>query len=214
MTDTKHKNVYSALCAAQSQMGAVVKGSVNPAFKSKYADLADVVSVAVPALNANGIALFHQFIKTGDEQNMRTVLHHGESGTELFCDVPLLVMQNNMQGMKSATTYAKRIGLESLTGIAPEDDDGNAAASAPPAPKPATSKAAPSRKAYEDLVTDLRRCDVPADCDAWWKDSECQSLRAQLPLDWLESLKDEFKAHKQSLVAKVADDAQNPFAGG
>jgi hypothetical protein len=39
-----------------------------------------------------------------------------------------------MQGMKSATTYAKRIGLESLSGIAPEDDDGNAAAKAPPPP--------------------------------------------------------------------------------
>jgi hypothetical protein len=33
-----------------------------------------------------------------------------------------------MQGMKSATTYAKRIGIESLTGIAPDDDDGNGAA--------------------------------------------------------------------------------------
>ena len=39
-----------------------------------------------------------------------------------------------MQGMKSATTYAKRIGVESLTGIAPEADDGTAAAKAPPPP--------------------------------------------------------------------------------
>jgi hypothetical protein len=38
-----------------------------------------------------------------------------------------------MHGFKSATTYAKRIGLESVTGVAPEDDDGNAAAKSPPA---------------------------------------------------------------------------------
>jgi DNA-binding transcriptional MocR family regulator len=43
------------------------------------------------------------------------------------------VDKNNMQGMKSATTYAKRIGLESLSGVAPDtDDDGNAAAKAAP----------------------------------------------------------------------------------
>ena len=44
-----------------------------------------------------------------------------------------------MQGYKSATTYAKRIGIESLTGIAPEDDDGNAAAKAPPKAAPTIS---------------------------------------------------------------------------
>ena len=201
-----HKNIHVALAVAQAEMGPVVKGATNPHFKSKYADLSDVVSVAIPALTANGIALFHQPIRMDGEAFMRTVLAHGESETEITCDVPLIVAGNNMQAFKSATTYAKRIGVESLTGIAPEDDDGNAAASAPPPAKAAPSKAAPSRAAYEALVTDLRRCDVPADCDAWWKDAECVQLRAQLPLDWLESLKDEFKAHKQSLIAKVAGD--------
>jgi hypothetical protein len=42
--------------------------------------------------------------------------------------VELIIGKNDMQGYKSATTYAKRIGLESVTGLAPEDDDGNAAA--------------------------------------------------------------------------------------
>jgi hypothetical protein len=78
---------------------------------------------------------------------MRTVFHHAESGTELFCDVPLIVNKNDMQGMKSATTYAKRIGLESLSGIAPEDDDGNAAASAPPQKQ---ERAAPAKPRTED----------------------------------------------------------------
>jgi dissimilatory sulfite reductase (desulfoviridin) alpha/beta subunit len=50
----------------------------------------------------------------------------------LHCDVPLIVDKNNMQGMKSATTYAKRIGVESLAAIAADDDDGNAAAKSPP----------------------------------------------------------------------------------
>jgi hypothetical protein len=132
--------------------------------------------------------------------------------------VPLIVAQNNMQGMKSATTYAKRIGVESLTGIAPEDDDGNAAASAPPANKPAQEAAKPAskdvdaRKLYAALVEDMRRCDLPADMDAWWTDSECVEKRATLPSDWKANLAAEFKAHKIDLIAKVEKDEQTPFA--
>lgn len=123
-----HKNVYVALAAAQMEMGTVTKGSVNPAFKSRYADLADVMQAVLPALNANGLALFHTFV----DGAMRTTVIHGESETRIECDVPLIVAKNDMQSMKSATTYAKRIGTESVTGVAPEDDDGNAAAKAAP----------------------------------------------------------------------------------
>ena len=129
---TTHKNIYIALAAAQTEMGTVVKGAVNPHFRSKYADLADVMQVALPALNKHGIAAWHSTVSADGTIIMRTTLSHGESDTHINCDVPLIVAKNDMQGMKSATTYAKRIGIESLTGIAPEDDDGNAAAKAPP----------------------------------------------------------------------------------
>ena len=48
------------------------------------------------------------------------------------CPVPLIVQKNDMQGLGSAITYARRYGLMSMAGIAPEDDDGNAAAAAAP----------------------------------------------------------------------------------
>jgi hypothetical protein len=128
----EHKNVYMALAAAQADMGTVKKGSVNPAFKSKYADLADVVATVSPALNAQGIAFYATAIVIEGERYMRTVFAHGASDTLIHCDVPLIVTKNDMQGFKSAVTYAKRIGLESLSGVAPEDDDGNAAAKAAP----------------------------------------------------------------------------------
>jgi len=109
-------------------MGKVVKGATNPHFKSKYADLADVMQVAIPALNAHGVAPWHSVVVVGEQNFMRTTLSHGATDTHITCDVPLLVSKADMQGMKSATTYAKRIGIESLTGIAPDDDDGNGAA--------------------------------------------------------------------------------------
>ena len=129
---TTHKNVHAALARAQSEMTSVLKGSINPHFKSKYADLADVYKVVLPPLNNNGLALYSKIVTVDGEKCMRTVVYHGETDTCIECDVPLIVQKNDMQGMKSATTYAKRIGAESICGIAPEDDDGNAAVRSAP----------------------------------------------------------------------------------
>jgi hypothetical protein len=139
---SEHKNIYSALCAAQQEFGQVTKGSTNPAFKSKYADLADVANVVIPTLSNHGVAVLH-YMAGDDLSAMRTEFVHAASETRVHCDVPLIVDRQNMQGMKSATTYAKRIGLESLSGIAPEDDDGNAASKSPPSAKPQPKPAAP-----------------------------------------------------------------------
>lgn len=154
-----HKNVWSALAAAQAQMGKLVKDATNPHFKSKYADLANVMAVALPALNANGLVLYHQIVNDG--QTMRTVVMHGESETRIECDVPLIVAKNDMQGFKSATTYAKRIGAESVTGLAPDDDDGNDAANA--APKPVSS--AEMKRKLAEIDNDLLDCQSISDVD-------------------------------------------------
>ena len=132
-------------------MGKVVKKSENPHFRSTYADLADVISVALPALNAEGICLHHKMSSMGDMMSMVTILTHGDSETYVSCEVPLIVSKHDMQGMKSAITYAKRIGVESLTGIAPEDDDGNAAAKAPPPPPKPKAKPQVSDERRETL---------------------------------------------------------------
>ena len=178
---TEHKNIYMALCAAQAGMGKVVKGATNPAFKSKYADLGDVVSVAVPALNEQGVAMFHYMLRDEHGAVMRTTLVHGASGTEISCDVPLIINKNDMQGMKSATTYAKRIGLESLTGIAPEDDDGNAAAKA--APKAEVGKLIGKEQYVEmsDLMFDTNT-DEAKFC-AYWKVKQLEDMTEKQAID-------------------------------
>jgi hypothetical protein len=145
-------NIYTALAVAQQEFGSVQKGSVNPAFKSKYADLADVASVVIPTLARHGVAVIHYI--DADGKAMVTAFVHGESGTRVECPVPLIVNKQDMQAYKSATTYAKRIGLESLSGVAPEDDDGNAdAAARPQAARPAPQSARPApqgaRPAYD-----------------------------------------------------------------
>jgi len=182
---TEHKNIYIALSAAQAEMGPVVKGAVNPHFRSKYADLADVMQVALPALNKQGIAAWHSTVISDGTTMMRTTLSHGESDTHINCDVPLIVTKNDMQGMKSATTYAKRIGIESLTGIAPEDDDGNAAAKA--APKPEASISADQFREIQGLI-EATSTDETKFCQ-FLKVSELHSMNAKQAADAIAMLK-------------------------
>jgi hypothetical protein len=184
---TEHKNIYMALGAAQAGMGKVVKGSTNPAFKSKYADLADVVSVAMPALTEQGIAMYHTMLRDEYGAVMRTILVHGASGTEISCDVPLIINKNDMQGMKSATTYAKRIGLESLTGIAPEDDDGNAAAKAAPKVEAARLIGVDQFREINELIFDTATDEVKF-C-AYWKVKTLEELTDKQGIDAIAMLK-------------------------
>ena len=126
-----HKGIFHALAAAQAQMGKAIKDSTNPAFRSKYADLASVMDACLPALNANGVAVYQPTIDDDTGRFVETILAH-ESGETIRCRVPLIVQKNDMQGYGSAVTYARRYGLMCMAGIAPEDDDGNAAAKAAP----------------------------------------------------------------------------------
>ena len=128
---SEHKNIAAALAAAQAQMGKALKSANNPHFKSKYADLSSVVDATMPALNANGIAVIQPMQESETGRVVMTKFIH-TSGEVLECAIPLIVAKNDMQGMGSAITYARRYGLMSLAGIAPEDDDGNAAAQAAP----------------------------------------------------------------------------------
>jgi hypothetical protein len=126
------KGIATALAKAQMNMGKALKQANNPHFRSKYADLGNVMDACLPALNEAGIALIQP---TGEDEHGRyveTILIHGESGESLTCRVPLMVSKNDMQGYGSAVTYARRYGLMAMAGIAPEDDDGHAASKAPP----------------------------------------------------------------------------------
>lgn len=115
---------YKALAKAQAEMRRAEKGGNNPHFRSKYADLGNVQDACMDALRANGFAVFQP---TGhDELGMfvKTVLAH-QSGETLEARTPLLVGKNDMQGLGSAITYARRYGLLCMSGVAPEDDDAN-----------------------------------------------------------------------------------------
>ena len=77
--DSKMQNIAKALAAAQANMGKALKQANNPHFRSKYADLGNVMDACLPALNEAGIALIQP---TGEDDHGRyveTVLIHGEA---------------------------------------------------------------------------------------------------------------------------------------
>lgn len=121
------KNIASAIVKAQRQFAPALKTSANPHFKSRYADLAACVEAVIDALNSNGIALIQQTHECENGVIVETMFLH-ESGESLSggrLHVP--ATKADAQGYGSALTYARRYSLMAAAGIAPEDDDGNAA---------------------------------------------------------------------------------------
>jgi len=121
------KQICSALVKAQKGFGPALKSSQNPHFKSRYADLSACVEAVVEALNDNGIALTQHTHHAEGGVCVETILIH-ESGEELsFGKLFVPCTKQDAQGYGSAITYARRYQLQTALGIAPEDDDGNAA---------------------------------------------------------------------------------------
>ena len=114
-----------ALVKAQKAMGAVLKNASNPHLKSKYADLGSVLDACQSALHDNGFAIMQPCGKDQEGAFVETVLAH-ESGESFASRVYLVIGKQDMQGVGSAITYARRYGLLGMAGLAPEDDDGEA----------------------------------------------------------------------------------------
>ena len=125
----------AALSQAQGVMKGALKDSANPFFKSRYADLASVVEAIRAAFSSNGLS-YIQTVEPSDKDEVRvetTLLH--SSGEWISCGIlSLPVSKIDAQGYGSALTYARRYSLSAAVGVAPEDDDGNAASLAKPKP--------------------------------------------------------------------------------
>ena len=121
------KNIAAAFVKAQRQFGPALKTSVNPHFKSKYADLANCIEAVIEALNANGIGLMQRTYECKDGVLLETVFIH-ESGEVMECGMlHVPASKQDAMGFGSALTYARRYSILAATGLAPEDDDGVAA---------------------------------------------------------------------------------------
>lgn len=116
----------AALAAAQGEIKPALKDQNNPFFKSKYADLASVWDVIREPLSKNRLAVVQTTANSGESIVVITMLVHS-SGEWIRGTLALKPVKSDPQAIGSAITYGRRYALASMCGVAPEDDDGNAA---------------------------------------------------------------------------------------
>lgn len=121
------KQIATALLKAQSEMSNPKKGSTNPFFKSKYADLNSIREAVIPILNANGISVLQPIVHVDSKNFVKTILLH-ESG-ELMESLTEIIYNkiNDAQAQGSGISYARRYSLQSFVCVGADDDDGQKA---------------------------------------------------------------------------------------
>lgn len=135
--------ITKALVQFQTEVKKVTYNKENPYFKSRYADLANIIETTKPALVNNGLAVTQLVDMTFDGQGnpigiINTVLAH-ESG-QFISTKTFYPISGKPQDQGSAITYMRRYALSAILGIASEDDDDANAASGKDVTKKETKK--------------------------------------------------------------------------
>jgi enamine deaminase RidA (YjgF/YER057c/UK114 family) len=182
-----------ALAAAQGEIRNAPKTSDNPFFKSRYADLAEVVDAVRGPLSKNGLAVVQIPLSTdGRTVTIHTVLMH-TSGQWIDGDLTLAPVKVDPQGIGSATTYGRRYALQGFTGVAPTDDDDGNAASGKAVEQKAVAALQQVKQVLQDNGTKMKESVTQA----------VLTLRADTAA-WL-SLESDPEAIKQTYQAEVED---------
>jgi len=140
-----------ALIQLQREIKGAEKGSENPFYHSKYADLESCWKAVRPSLSNNGLALCQLVgeFDTNGSQGLETVLMH-ESGEWIsgYASIPLA--KKDPHGAGSGITYLRRYGLAAILGLLQVDDDANAAVNEPDDSKKERKKLKTPRKIPSD----------------------------------------------------------------
>jgi hypothetical protein len=182
-TSEQVHEIAAALAKAQGEMEGATKSAANPFFKSKYADLASVREACMGPLSKHGIAVLQSPSAEGAVVSVETMLVHS-SGQWIRGVVTVTAKDDSPQAIGSCITYCRRYALQSFAGVAPEDDDGEAAQGR-------------SKSAAKPTV------DVPTGYDDWLLDLSAvvPEGTAALQSAWKQS-KPEYRAHLTATNAK------------
>jgi len=155
-----------ALNKFQAECSGAKKSASNPFFKSKYADLEEVINCAKGPLMTNGLSV-SQFPTAEDGKcGVETILMHS-SGEWISSVLLLACTKQDPQAYGSAITYARRYAYQSVLGIPSEDDDANAATKSKP--KSAAVKPVDTKKVAA-LQLAVAECEDKAELRKLWAD--------------------------------------------
>lgn len=150
-------NLAKAMAVMQGQLQAASKDKTNPHFRSSYADLASCFDACRTPLSDNKLSVIQLPSANGVNASVRTILLH-ESGEYISHVLTVQSRDAGPQAIGSAITYLRRYSLCSVVGIAPDDDDGNAASKPVTTqynrkPDPALSKPKPAHTSSKPAAT-------------------------------------------------------------
>lgn len=168
-------DLVAALASAQGLIHNAAKGQDNPFFRSKYADLAAVWDVIRQPLSSHGLSVVQVPSTTGQGVvSVETMLAHtsGQWIKSRLVVVPGYTdKEDNFhrlfdpQAVGSAITYARRYALQSIVGVAPEDDDGNRASGR--GRETADDRRQAKREAAAEEHSGKIAGEIPPDPDTW-----------------------------------------------
>ena len=125
MSDNKAISGYVKACLELT--GKVKKDGQNPHFKSGYATLDAVLETILPACRSHKIVPLQEIIPAEGGIAVKTTIYHEDGDKLELQPMPIPVDKNSAHGVVSASTYGRRVSLMAIFGLAPSDDDGNAA---------------------------------------------------------------------------------------
>lgn len=148
------KELATALCSFQGAVEKIKKASTNPFFKSKYANLSDILDVIREPLSQNGLS-FVQFPR--GKYELTTMLMH-TSGEWISESYEMQPTKHDPQGAGSVITYQRRYALGAILGLnIDEDDDANKASQ--PVKSDAREVLTPDHKNWQKVIDYLKSPD-------------------------------------------------------
>jgi len=125
----KTTSLLPALLEARREISDPAATSVNPHFRSRYADLQTVLDEVRTPLLRHGILILSSASVLDAVHYIETRLIHAKSGEWVSATAPIHADKQNAHGSGSCMTYGRRQGLCAILGITADlDDDGNASA--------------------------------------------------------------------------------------
>lgn len=170
------KQLAEALAEVQKEIGSASKSSVNPHFKSKYADLSEVWDAWQKVGPKHGLSITQttKILDNGSQALVTTLWH--KSGENIAGEMLVKPTKDDMQGIGSALTYCRRYALAAMVGIVQDDDDGNAASEpanqSHKAPQPKETPEQAAKNFYRAAIEMVNGLQTRADLLEWQKQNE------------------------------------------
>ena len=120
------KAISSAFVKARGEMSSLIAKDARGNY-GKYVTLAAIIEATTDALAKHGLVMVQEASVDAEGVCVESFLLHESGATMQFSPLTMPLTDRKPQAVGSAVTYARRYALGAICGLAPDDDDGQAA---------------------------------------------------------------------------------------